>query len=321
MNIVSNIRQILIIATVAIAAISCSTTQKAIKEGDPEKIYDLAMEEYALENWNKAIQLFDYAEPYFSNSRLDDSLKFNKARCVFKSGDYEYAITLLEEYRRRYSHSPMIEDAEGMYTISYYNRAPGPKRDQSLTESAIYAIDEFTSRHPHSDNVEKFKEMREELYDRLHEKNYLNAYTYYKIGQYKSAIVAFRNANKKYPESRFREEISYYIVASSYELADNSVISKKEERFMQMMDSYYSFISEFPESKHRKEVDSMMDKARRYIDKENKRREIIADGDLEAIEELEKASKKELREEKKAEKLESKERLEKEQEIKEGLES
>lgn len=34
------------------------------------------------------------------------------------------------------------------------------------------------------------------LTQRLHDKTYLNAYTYYKIGRYKSAIVALKNALK-----------------------------------------------------------------------------------------------------------------------------
>ncbi len=302
MSITSNIRHTLLVALVAILATSCGATHKAIKEGDPQKVYDMAMAEYELGNWNKAVEYFEYAEPYFSNSRLDDSLKFNKARSVFKSGDYEYAITLFEDYRRRYSHSPLIEDAEGMYTISYYNRAPGPKRDQVLTESAIYAIDEFTSRYPYSDKLEDFLLMRADLMGRLYEKAYLNAYTYYKIGYYKSAIVAFRSANKNYPESGYREMISYYTVASAYKLADNSVLSKKEDRYMQMMDSYYTFVAEFPMSEYRKDADRMMTKARRYLEKESKRREALARGDEAAVELIDKISRKVNRKERKAEK-------------------
>ena len=40
-------------------------------------------------------------------------------------------------------------------------------------------------------------------------------------GKYKSAIVAFKNALKQYPESKRREEIMYLIVDSGYRLASS----------------------------------------------------------------------------------------------------
>ncbi len=271
-----------VIMLLMLTIVSCSVTQKAIKENNPQQLYDLALQEYENGRYSKATELFGYAEPYYSNSSRDDSLKFNKARSVFKDADYEYAISLFEDYRRRYSHSVLIEDAEGMYTLSHYYRAPSARRDPTLTKTAISAINEYLSRYPFSDKKAEFENMRDELVSRLHEKAFLNAYTYYKIGYYKSAIVAFKNANVTYPQSTHREKVSYYIVASAFKLADNSVSHKKEDRFLQMMDSYYTFISEFPESEYRKDVDNMMEKARQFIDKANPETKEEAEESVEA---------------------------------------
>ena len=78
---------------------------------------------------------------------------------------------------------------------------------------------------------------------RLHDKEFLNAYTYYKIGKHKSAIVALKNALRKYPETPHREELMYLIVGSGYELAHNSVQRKQTDRYLSMLDSYYTFIA------------------------------------------------------------------------------
>ena len=59
----------------------------------------------------------------------------------------------------------------------------------------------------------------------------------------------------------------YYIAMSAYKLADNSVASKQSDRFMSMLDSYYSFIMEYPESKYREELDKAAEVAKRYIEK------------------------------------------------------
>ncbi|MFR9620940.1 MAG: outer membrane protein assembly factor BamD [Rikenellaceae bacterium] len=264
---------IVMFVVVVLLAASCSTTYKTLKKGDPDKIYALAMQQYEAEEWNKAINLFNTAEPYFSNYSRDDSLKFYRARSAYKDNDFEYAIVLLDDYRKEYGRSPFIEDAEGMYTMSHYYIAPDAKRDQTPIEKAIYTINEFMSRHPNSEKIEEFRAIKAELIDRLFEKAYLNAYTYYKTGYYKSAIIAFKNAIKEYPESSYREDMLYYTVASAFKLADNSVLSKKEDRFLQMIDSYYTFIAEFPESKYRKTADDMLAKGRKYLDEEDEKRE------------------------------------------------
>ena len=59
----------------------------------------------------------------------------------------------------------------------------------------------------------------------------------------------------------------YLIVKSSYELAKNSIESLQRDRYMSMMDSYYSFVAEYPDSKHIKEVNRMQQEAKKFIAK------------------------------------------------------
>ena len=42
------------------------------------------------------------------------------------------------------------------------------------------------------------------------------------------------------------------------------------DRFMSTLDSYYSFVMEYPESKYRKDVDHAADVAKRFIEKNRK---------------------------------------------------
>jgi outer membrane protein assembly factor BamD len=100
-----------------------------------------------------------------------------------------------------------------------------------------------------------------------YDKVFINAKTYYTIGRYKSAVPALKNALKKYPDTPHREELMYLIVKSSYELAHNSIESLQRDRYMSMMDSYYSFVAEYPESKHVKELSRMLQEAKKYIAK------------------------------------------------------
>ncbi len=244
----------------------CGSSHRVIKRGDPEEIYAMALAEYEAENWNDASSLFAFISSYYEGSSRDDTVKFFNARSLFKNRDYQSASQALDEFRRQYGRSIFLEDAEGMYTLCHYYLAPGPTRDSGMITGAIMVITEFLSRYPDSEQVEVFEKLRDELSGRLHEKSFANAYTYYKIGYYKSAIIAFRNALREYPESEYRERISYFIVASAYELADNSVEKKKEDRYLDMIDAYYTFIAAYPESEYTDEVNRMLKKANRYID-------------------------------------------------------
>lgn len=102
------------------------------------------------------------------------------------------------------------------------------------------------------------------------EKAYLNAYTYYKIGRYKSAITALKNALKEYPDSKHREEIMFLIVDASYRFASNSIASKQTDRYLAMIDSFLSFKEAYPESDRMKEAERMAKHARDYLDSNNK---------------------------------------------------
>lgn len=262
---------LVIVAAIAVG-VGCSPTKKIVKSGDPDLIYEEALRLYDLEEWSKAAKLFESAEPYFEGSMCEDTLTFYMARCKFKNRNYDTAQQLLDNFRRTYGRSAFIEDAEGMYTLCYYYMSPKPERDQTLTQQAIVVIDEFTSRYPDSEQIEIFANLRGELVNKLHLKEFNNAYTYYKINKYKSAIMAFRNALKKYPESQQREDILYYITLSSYDLAHNSVLAKKEDRYLDMIDSYYTFVAAYPESKYRKELDEKLRKARKYLELSERKR-------------------------------------------------
>ncbi len=246
---------------------ACSGVNQIIKSGDPEYAYQQALEFYKAEKWSKASTLFEACRHIYVGTPREDTITFYTAYCKFKERDWDSASLMLDEFRRKFGRSPFIEQAEGMYAHCFFRMAPGPKRDQALTTQAIVAISEFMSRYPSSEQIPEFQQMIDILSERLQEKSYLNAYTYYKIGRYKSAIVAFKNAIKRYPDSKHREDMMYYTVVSSYRLASNSVESKQTDRYLSMLDSYYTFLNEYPESDHLKELGRMAKDARNYLDK------------------------------------------------------
>lgn len=260
-------QNLLIITAFAAMFISCSGLSKIAKSGDPELMYNTALKLYKAEKWTRASDMFAAVSGYYVGSEREDSIAFFAARSKYKARDYHEASVEFDEFRRKFGRSIFIEDAEGMFAMCEYYLSPEPSRDQAQTAKAIVTLNTFIERYPESERVEAFRQIIEELTARLHEKNFLNAYAYFKTQKYKSAVVAFKNALRNYDNTTYREQIMYYIVVSNYRLAHNSIAEKQTDRYLAMLDSYYSFIEEYADSKYKKELDRYFKEAKDFIDK------------------------------------------------------
>ncbi len=55
------------------------------------------------------------------------------------------------------------------------------------------------------------------------------------------------------------------ILKSRYQEAVNSVEERKAERYRDVIDEYYSFINNYPDTPNRSEADNILKIARRYV--------------------------------------------------------
>ncbi len=218
-------------------------------------------------NLRKAQTLFNEAirSQTFGGSPQEDSLYYYYGCSFFIAQDFQESQEVFDHFRRQYGASRFIEDAEYKYAMSFYFLSPDPTHDQSITIRAMSAISEYMGRYPETTHKEVCDERMEELRRKLYTKSYENAKLYYTIRQYKAAVTALNNAIDEYPASPFREELMYLATRSAYEFARNSVPAQMTDRYMSMMDNYYNLISEFPETRHLREVEQMRDEAREHI--------------------------------------------------------
>jgi len=83
---------------------------------------------------------------------------------------------------------------------------------------------------------------------KLEVKDFHAANQYYHMRNYQAAGVAFRNFNRQWPNSKYREDAMYFTLQSDYYLAMNSVEAKKLERLQEAIRSYLNFADAFPQS-------------------------------------------------------------------------
>lgn len=110
------------------------------------------------------------------------------------------------------------------------------------------------------------------MQDKLVQKEIDNAQLYYNLGNYlgnnyESAVIVATNALKNYPYTKHKEQLQMIVLKAKFQQAYQSVIEKKADRYREVIDEYYSFINDYPESKYRSEADNIFKIANNYLNK------------------------------------------------------
>jgi len=150
---------------------------------------------------------------------------------------------------------------------------PEPRLDQSRTIQAITDFQTFLDLYPDSKLKPQAQQRLFDLQDKLVEKELHTAQLYYDLGtyfgncnyggnNYEACIITSQNALKDYPYSRLREDFAVLLMKSKFELAQQSVETKKMERFQDAEDECYGFINEYPDSKERTLAEKLIAKCK-----------------------------------------------------------
>lgn len=247
---------------------SCTSAfDKILKSTDSELKYQKAMEYYKQEKYSKAYTLFDNITLNFRGTSRDDSINFFLAKSFFLDDDMISAAHYFDVFRQTFPRSPFTEEAYFLRCVSMYNTTYRASLDPRPSTQALAAMNEFLYLYPSNEWVPQVHTMQDDLLGRLDDKAFNSASLYYKIEEYKAAVMALKTTLKDNPNTRHREEILYLILTSSYELAKHSVPSKQRDRYQAVIDEYYNIVSEYPESKYRKNAESMHNAALEFLGK------------------------------------------------------
>ena len=170
--------------------------------------------------------------------------------------DYYSATEYFQTYVKTYPNGKHAAHCKYMVGYCYYLDSPDARLDQTSTDNAVLALQEFIDIYPESEKVQEANKLLEELADKLAYKEYQNADLYYNLGNYlgnnyESAIIVSENAIEQYPSNKYREELLFIILKAKYQQAIMSVEVRREERYQDALDEYYAFVTEYPDSKHK----------------------------------------------------------------------
>ena len=241
--------KILITILFPFVLVSCRGYEKLLKSSDYQLKYDKAFEYYNAEDYVRSATLFEQIVTVYRGTVKADTIQYYRAKAYYNQKDYTMAGHYFNELVKTYPNSLFADEAAYMNAYCYYKLSPRPELDQASTYAAINAFSLFIINYPKSPKLQECRSLILEMSEKLVNKSYLSARLYYDLGDYKASIIALRNSLNEFPDTKYREELMYLILKSSYLLAKNSVESKLKDRYQATVDEYYSFISEFPKGK------------------------------------------------------------------------
>jgi outer membrane protein assembly factor BamD len=226
----------------------CSSFQKLLKSNDYNLIYTEALKYYENKDYFRAQSLLENLENVFKATDKADKILYYLAYCYYYQRDYTMASYYFRNVGNRYPLSQHREECDYMSAYCSYLDAPEYNLDQTSTYQAIDEMQAFVNRYPKSPKLADCNQIIDKLRDRLQTKDFESAKLYYKIGDYKAAVISLKNTLIDFPDTRYREETMFLILKSAYLYAQNSIAEKKKDRMTETIDYYYSFNGEFPNS-------------------------------------------------------------------------
>ena len=269
---------VIILSCAVLLMSSCASEFNSIyKYGDNESKYEYAKEAFARNKFQQAIALLEELVTLKKGTDEAQECLYMLGMAQYCNLDYEAASETFRKYGSSYPRGIYAEPAAFYVGQSLYQSAPEPRLDQSPTNGAITAYQQFIDLYPDSKLRAQAQERLYELHDKLIQKELLSAELYYNLGgyfgninsneesNYTSCIVTAQNALKSYPYCNQREQFMLLIMKSKFQLAENSSEEKRLERYRDAEDECYGFINEFPDSKNVATAEKYITKCKKVI--------------------------------------------------------
>ena len=243
---------------------SCTTEFERVRtSNDPEKILSKANEYYDEESYVNAQTLYELAIQYYRGKTEAEELFFKYAYTFYHMGEYISASHYFGNFASTFYNSKFKEEAAFMSAYSHYRLSPSFKLDQSYSQKAIEAFQEFTNNYPESPRVQECNELIDEMRRKLEVKAFAEGRLYYDIGQYQAAVVSLQNMLKNYPGSKEEEKAKLLLVKGSFIWAENSIVQKRKERYEQAKMFGLKYKDKLKNKSYKKEIEIIL----RKIDK------------------------------------------------------
>lgn len=254
--------KIVILSLVTVVLTGCSGYNKIMKASDYNTKYSMAKQYFMEGHYTSCSSILEECVAFQRGTAQSEESMYLLATCYYNLSDYLSASQYYMACYRSFPNSAYSENCLFWSGKSLFLDTPDPRLDATSTTDAIIQLQRFVETYPESKYRNEAENMIYEMYDRLVEKEVGTAELYYNMGNYlgnnyRSSIIVAQNALLDFPYTKYREKLSMLVLKAKFQMAQESVLSKRDERYRDAIDEYYAFKNEFPESQYMKEADKI----------------------------------------------------------------
>ncbi|MEK7257675.1 MAG: outer membrane protein assembly factor BamD, partial [Bacteroidota bacterium] len=209
----------------------------------------------------RAQSLYELIIPAFRGRPELEKVYFNYSYTYYHLAKYVMANYYFKNFASTFPNSSLREEADFMAAYSNYQMSPTYRLDQTYTLKAIEEFQTFANTYPTSQRVKEANRLIDEMRLKLEKKAFEEGLLYYDLRQYQAATVSFENLLKDFPETNNAEQIRYLIAKAAFELAENSIYERQEERYKKTVGYAKDFLGKFKDSSNYKEIKGIYDQS------------------------------------------------------------
>lgn len=249
----------IIILTIAFLQ-GCSNYNSVVRSDDFERKFELANELYERKQFIRCIALYEQVYQRMPKTGQGEIAYYRIGKSYFAENDFYMGGYYFSTFPEKFPSSVKNEEVMFLSALCAVKNSPEYSLDQNETELALNDLQMFINRYPGSVLIDTCNTIMDGLRFKLEKKDFESVKLYAKMDNYKSAATSAEVFISKFPKSVFKEEAYYILVKNSYFLTINSIESKKIERIEKTIERYLNFVTEFPQTYYRKEIDSYHEK-------------------------------------------------------------
>lgn len=254
-----------VLIIVVLASACKSEFEKIRSSGDIDLMAKRAFKYNEDKEYQKAQTLFELLIPAYRGRPELEKVYFDYAYTYYHLSQYIMAAYYFNTFTTTFAGSPMKEEASFMAAYSNYKMSPIFRLDQTYSNKAIEDFQTFVNVYPNSERVKECNRLIDEMRLKLELKAFDEGLLYYNLERFQAATVTFENLLKDFPETNNAEQVRFLIAKSAYELAENSVFDKQEERFLKAVSYSKDYLGKFSGAKNYKEVQLIFDNSVRKL--------------------------------------------------------
>jgi outer membrane protein assembly factor BamD len=228
-----------------------------VRYDTPQQAYDKGLAEYEDGNYETATEYLQGVFDFGRTHQWAADAQLLLARTYRQNEEFLLAANEYTRFMQIYRSDPRVAEAEYELAMTYYDRSPMYRLDQTDTERAIVQFRLFIERYASNPLVQDAQERITELRSKLARKQIHTAELYERREYYNAAAVSYEAAFDRYYDTEYADDALLGAMKAYYQLANGGVRDLQAERLDHAESNYDRLIQIFPDSPLIKEAEAV----------------------------------------------------------------